>query len=293
MKRVFTIPLNQSRSAQFSEESLLINNVKDTTHSIGLFGDPLKFPFDHYYLNIILLLPAGDIHVISQPALDRSVNALWNTTFYNNSNVDKFYVSDLLQRNLGPFATPPCIVSRDLIAEGSRPVYDAFCSNDNNSSFLNIRLDFNRNYSIYTILVPLLAVFYLLGAIFILGRDQVATRVTITFGIFAFLFTFTPIINQMKPITNVPTIADLLVTLILIATILFTISSIISYILQSEWVVDIVVVIGMIGYYIVSSYYSGIIKWWLIPIIVIGVAYGLIVRKLKPREQDINQLVDK
>lgn len=59
--------------------------------------------FDHYYLNIILLLPAGNIPIESQSEIEGPVKTLWNH-LYSNPSIDKFQIADLLKRNFGPFA---------------------------------------------------------------------------------------------------------------------------------------------------------------------------------------------
>jgi hypothetical protein len=163
---------------------------------------------------------------------------------------------------------------------------------------LNVHIDFNRNNTKYAIIIPLFAIFFLLGTIFISesegrgekGKEHLIIRVTITVGIFAFLFAFVPIVNQMKPLTtlnNTPTIADFLITIIILATITFTMSSVISdsaikkYNVSAPWidvVAFLVIVIITLAY---VSVYPPNIRLWLIPVILLtlfGLGYGLLFR---------------
>jgi hypothetical protein len=154
-----------------------------------------------------------------------------------------------------------------------------------------ILVDFERNYTILILVIPLIAIFYLLGAIFIFDNtmDQIGSRLTLTLGIFALIFTLPDIINSMKPEVAVgPTIADSLLSLIIIATIVFTISSIISSspVIQKwfprhhRWI-DVGIFILMSGFVVTLLWnYSTSIIHWLVPIIILGMGYGLLLKVL-------------
>jgi hypothetical protein len=156
---------------------------------------------------------------------------------------------------------------------------------------MNVRYNFNRTYSIATIIIPIVAIFYLLGAIFLFenSSENIGKRLTLTLGIFALLFTLPNIISSLKPQTSAPTIADSMLSIIIIASIAFTISSILSStsILQ-KWfpkhysLIDGIVFIIISGF--VISYFSNYLfdseLWWLIPLIIFGLGYGLLLRAL-------------
>jgi hypothetical protein len=92
----------------------------------------------------------------------------------------------------------------------------------------------------------------------------------------------------MKPATSGPTIADSMLSIIIIATIAFTISSVISSSsIIRNWFPNRYTWIDGIVFLIVSglvvAYFSNFpfdITIWLIPIIVFGLGYGLLLRIL-------------
>src|SRR5262249_35143817 len=99
-------------------------------------------------------------------------------------------------------------------------------------TFLSLKFDVKRNYSIYAVIIPLLLVFYLLGAIFILSsRANLHKRVTLAVAVFAFIFAFTTVGENLKPLnpSGNPTFYDFLISTLVIATISFTVGSFISY----------------------------------------------------------------
>ena len=147
---------------------------------------------------------------------------------------------------------------------------------------MNIRLHFDRNHTIGIVIVPLIAIFFLLGGIFVFdARNNIAERLTLTLSIFAIIFTLPEIIDSMKPSAPGPTIADTLLSLIIISTMAFTVSSVIStrFTKHYGWI-DVVVFIIVAG--AVIMYFRDLILdislWWLIPIILIGLGYGLLLR---------------
>ena len=61
---------------------------------------------------------------------------------------------------------------------------------DYNSTFMDINMKFTRNYnSIGAIIAPIIGIFYLLGAIFILAENQLGNRLTLALSVFALIFT--------------------------------------------------------------------------------------------------------
>jgi hypothetical protein len=104
--------------------------------------------------------------------------------------------------------------------------------------------------------------------------------------VFALIFTLPEVINSMKPFASGPTIADSLLTVIIIASIAYTLGSVISSNsmikerapLLYRWTDKIVfllisgTVIGYLGTYPLD------IVLWLIPVILFGLGYGLLLR---------------
>lgn len=68
-------------------------------------------------------------------------------------------------------------------------------------SIWHLEIELARNHSISIVIIPLLAIFYLLGAIFIfeISSDNIGNILALTLGIFALIFTLPEIINSMKP----------------------------------------------------------------------------------------------
>jgi hypothetical protein len=237
----------------------------------ALTGDPSEFPFDHYSLNLRLVIPYNPQKAEFSNLLDESVKSNLDPPAFDNQSLQGNVACE--RANQSSYCD---LTKRDTIYP--KP------------SLWLIHYDFKRNYTVATITVPMLAIFYLLGAIFILEStmDQLTIRLAITLGIFVFLFTFTPIINQMKPPSTVPTVADSLVILILFATIAFSVSSVISgspvirnkFPQGSIWIDRIVflVVSAIIVWYFAVYKYSPEITIWIVPVIVFGLGYGLLLR---------------
>jgi hypothetical protein len=140
--------------------------------------------------------------------------------------------------------------------------------------------------------VPLLSIFYLLGAVFIFENtgDYIGNRLILTLGVFAVIFTLPQIIDSMKPSKPSPTLADSLLSIIIIGTIVFTISSVISNssVLRRKFPKGSIWLDG-IAFFIVSAIvifllymYSFNIIIWVIPMIrsndMCGLGYGLLLR---------------
>ena len=241
--------------------------------SFPIIGNASEFPFDLYSLDLRFVTPFN-YSLVSKNYYDKSINSSLITSIPDASMIKQIV---------------NCRFSNSSLCFMHKPGY--FPSIKNDSIFWLIHFDFKRNYTVDAITIPILAIFYLLGAIFILEStmDQLTIRLAITLGIFAFLFTFTPIINQMKPpsiVAKVPTIADSLVTVILVATIAFSVSSVISggpvirnkFPRGSIWIDRIVFffVSGVIIWYFRN--YSLDITIWIVPVIIFGLGYGLLLR---------------
>jgi hypothetical protein len=253
-----------------SSSDIFFSNTKNNTaivKNLTLFGDPSRFPFDKYYLNLTFAIPFEDPRIEYDYEIATSPKISWNSSinpveatttprseFYNN-----FFPNAMNTKSYNP----------------------------NSLGLMNFRLDFTRNYSISAIIVPLLAIFYLLGAIFILDStsEQLGSRLAITLSIFAFVFTISPILDHIKPLTaNIPTVADFLITTLIIATIAFSVGSVIScssviknrYQSRKVWIDrSIFIFIAIVIIYTSFSNYPDI-SIWLVPVILFGLGYGLI-----------------
>jgi hypothetical protein len=149
-------------------------------------------------------------------------------------------------------------------------------------------MKFSRNYTINGVIAPIIGIFFLLGAIFALPstQDQLPNRLALILGVFALIFSLPQLVNERKPTSSVPTVAETLISIIIVATISYAASSIVSSVVKKEpWVwIDLAVflfIIAVIIYFL--ERYPPDITIWLAPFIVVGLAYGLIVRVLKSK----------
>ena len=119
--------------------------------------------------------------------------------------------------------------------------------------------------------------------------DQVGNRLTLTLGIFALIFTLPEIINSMKPDNAAgPTIADSLLSLIIISTIGITVSSIFSsssvvqkwFPRRSGWIDGGMFVLMSAVIVILLRNYDPSVTTWLMPTIILGLGYGLLLKVL-------------
>jgi hypothetical protein len=259
-------------------ESLYMSpGERDRQQNFHLEGDPLSFPFDNYYKDLIIALPYKDL-TIDYNRGTKPVN-FPDTGFigasYSTNNPQLREISDCKPNSLG--TSNLCEPSEE--------------SNfKKGSSLVSVRFNFSRNFTILTLVIPILAIFYLLGALFIFENsgDQIGNRLALTLGIFALIFTLSELINPMKPQTSTPTIGDSLLSIIIISTIVFTISSIISSSpVVQKWFprrygwIDGIIFIIISGLVVVLLWnYNSSVTFWLVPIIIIGLGYGLLLRIL-------------
>jgi hypothetical protein len=259
---------------------------------LALLGEPIRFPFDKYQLNLVLAIPFRNITMQDvSGSFSSGVNSSWIPSIAY-SLVDSHNIG--IQSNFSTIN--PISKSEQYIFPWSSAINDTTSGRTaSNFTFVNLNTSFQRNNTIAAIIIPLFAIFYLLGAIFILGRtfEQLAIRVAITLSIFAFLFTFTPIINSIKPLTsnNIPTIADFLVTIIIVATIVFTVSSVVGSVISISikdnhsliaWIDRIAFLIIAVTLIYYGSSYPLDITVWLLPVILFGLCYGLLLRIFAP-----------
>jgi hypothetical protein len=252
--------------------------------SFSLVGDPESFPFDHYSLNLLFAFPFKNVKLNYTTFFDKSVNSSWNPTYTNSSfNMDKFMnqyrnIDCLLPANN---ETGFCVILHN---PDVRPDW-------NYLTFLNSHIEFKRNYTTSAIILPVFAIFYLLGAVFILANSDIANRLVLTVGIFALMFTLPQIINSLKNGISIPTVADSLLSLIVFSTIAYTISSVVSSssVVQRRfprhytWADGLVFILVSIIVIISLHNYSPSLRIWLIPVILIGLGYGLVIRISKQK----------
>jgi hypothetical protein len=104
----------------------------------------------------------------------------------------------------------------------------------------------------------------------------------------------------MKPLTlnNIPTIADFLVTIIIVATIVFTVSSVVGSVISISikdtevlkqrysplisWIDRIAFLIIAVTLIYYGSSYPLDITVWLLPVVLFGLCYGLLLRVFVP-----------
>ncbi len=105
-------------------------------------------------------------------------------------------------------------------------------------------------------------------------------------GVFALIFTLPQIANEIKPPSSAPTVADTLISIIIVATIAYAISSIISPAIKREsWILmDLTTFFIMSGIviYFLANYPLDIVMG-LIPLMMTALGYGLFVRIIKSK----------
>jgi len=127
-----------------------------------------------------------------------------------------------------------------------------------------------------------------------IDEDVDEIRLTLALSVFALIFTLPQFVKDLKPVTSTPTVADALIGIIIVAAIGYTVSSVISSIVKSRSgrFIDIIVffvISGIALYFLVQ--YPPDIYGWLIPAILLGLGYGLIiqiVRSRKDAKKEIN-----
>jgi hypothetical protein len=243
-----------------------LTKSQDINSSFSLFGPPTLFPFDTYYLNLITEIPISNATINdNQVNFAPAVNSSWIPhVSYNETNNESNPISEELCNKITEF-------------KGYQ-----LCKNVG-VTFKNIRITFERNYTIQAILIPIIAIFFLLGSIFVLKTlsEDLSNRLVLTLSIFAFIFTFTPIIDGIKP-TNIfsLTIADFLITVLIVATIAFSVSSVIASVYGRIWIdkVMLIFVVILILSYGYQFSYGGPTAWWVFPIIILGLGYGFLLK---------------
>jgi hypothetical protein len=284
----FVVRFNGEDKETGTSELSVGNDTSDfQTLFVPLMGDPSSFPFDHYFVNLLLFFPAENLRFPTEVFSDKAVNASWIlsyvTSSFNANEAIKRYSSinncNITGLVLLGFCSPNAIISDPSTLPDAKDRLS-------HSTILNVHLDFKRNYTIAIITLPVLAIFYLLGAVFILKNSNIGNRLALTVGIFALIFTLSQIITSMKPTTSGPTVADSLLSAIVFATIAYTVSSVIScnaavqrkFPRHYAWADAFVFILVSTVVIVILSGYNPELTSWLIPVILVGLGYGLLLR---------------
>ncbi len=245
--RTIGIQLDNQRFYYYNEKHIPLRT------SLPLLGNPAIYPFDHYDLNVTFAFPLPDTKII---------------------------LTD--ERNLIQFGDK--VTASWNIIPNPIPAY-----NNDNATIKEISVSLTRYLtSGLAIQTALVTVFLLLGGVFVLENtvEQLRNKLTITLGIFAFIFVLNQIIQPMKPIAeDYPTLADVLLFILMIGVIFYSVSSIIScryswYRGAKPFFIDfgaflaIIIAAGLI----ISLYYPQEISVWLVPWIIFALGYGLLMR---------------
>lgn len=238
-----------SRIIPYSLYETSFNNNQNPTYSnVTLAGNPLKFPFDSYDINTVVVVP--DKHI-----------AIDNNSFHSN---------DLMRDNWSINGTRSSI------------------SIVGNETHIIREIKIGRNlFQMFGIMTPIVGGFFLLGATTILrnSTDELAVKMTIIIGLFALVFSITPLITDKKPFTyGLYTTADGLITALLTMNVLYAAFAIISYRYPKNngrfeylgFALGIPIVLLAIPFKWDEA-------WQLIALIVLGLGYGFITRPLWPR----------
>jgi hypothetical protein len=255
----------EKKAVERSNVGVTLENSK--VFNSTLFGTPRLFPFDSYNLNLIAEIPIPNATINDhQVKFSPAVNSSWNphVTYSNTFN-----------------KTNP--ISKDLCGKTPPKFSDYGVCNNDGVTLKSISIIFKRNYTIHAILIPMLAIFFLLGSIFVLKSlsNELSNRLTLTLSIFAFVFTFSPIIDEMKP-SNIfsLTIADFLIAILIVSTIAFSVSSVIAAVYGRTWIDKsmLIAMIIVILYYGYQFDFGGASAWWVFPVVILGVGYGFLLK---------------
>ena len=286
INEVFEVPLTSGNFSMSPEDEIaeliaLFTKSEESIGPIPLIGDESMYPFDKYYSNLVYVFPLKNISFSNTEHLfsyDGSVTTNWNPYDFES----RMNHSNLILTNYNLTCVPEITSLCDVLHNPQGL---------NDSSLFYVKLLYERNFTIASVIVPILAIFYLLGAIFIFdsSSENISNILTLTLGIFAVIFSLPTIIDSFKPQTSTPTVADSMLSIIIIATISFTVSSVLSSspILQRWFPKRYSYIDGMV-YVIISGfailYLDKILLntelWWLVPVIIFGLGYGLLLRLL-------------
>jgi hypothetical protein len=319
-KNYFYIPINSTQSDK-SGCSFDISGSKKMF--LTLWGDTSNYPFDRYTLNIYFVPPPIEKKFIGAQANFSSLKSMKISPV--NTRIVNY--PDPLVRNLdhqclqiaksifpGPFVdrwlASKSQICPTIFGQGTPEPNSVRFEEINGTTYdnatdalrsriplLNVQVQLERaiqtDHTIAVIIIPILSIFYLLGATFMFEQtkgdsDAIANRLLLTLGIFALIFTLPGILDEMKPETSASTIGDSLLSIIVVASIAFTVSSIILstptiqgwFPSRFTWIDGITFIIISIVVIVLLWNYNLSITLWLVPIIIFGLGYGLLLRIL-------------
>lgn len=323
-KNYFAIPINGTQSDN-SGCSFDISGGKKMW--LSLWGDASDYPFDRYTFNIYFVPPPMEKKFIDAKTtfvplksmkVSHANHSIINypdpfvrnfdhqcpriaKSIFGGPFVDRWFVSSsqICPPNFGPDTPEPNSVRFEDINETSYAnSTDALRSH---IPLINVQVKLERgierDHTIAVIIIPILSIFYLLGATFMFEQtkgdpnapdDAIGNRLLLTLGVFALIFTLPEILDQMKPETSASTVGDSLLSIIVVATIAFTVSSIITstgtikrwFPSRFTWIDGITFIIISIVVILLLWNYNLYITLWLVPIIIFGLGYGLLLRIL-------------
>jgi hypothetical protein len=139
-----------------------------------------------------------------------------------------------------------------------------------------------ENTNILLIIIPIFAVFALVGATPIIKTTNITERLALTLGVAALIFALQTTVNSVKPLTPVNTIIDFLTLSLIFAVVLFTIGSMIGWWLElrrpyHDIVATAAAILAVTIFYYIYWYDGTTAPLW-IYLYVIFLSYGLIVK---------------
>lgn len=213
------------------------------TKTLYLIGNRTDFPFDNrYYLRLNATLPIKDADL----SLD-------------NSNPNLAEISGAWRINS----------AHEKISDKNNPQQI-------------ISISFDRNDTSYReIQIVIALMFFPLGAILLLGNkiEDLTNRLALAIGVFAFIFTLTPIIDSVKPLTfGKMSIADFSIVIALVAAISFMVFSVLYYRFKTIFI-DIAAfgIVAAFAVFLLGQYQLNF-PFWFIPLLIFELGFGLLIK---------------
>lgn len=253
----------------YSENSPLKDGPLSTMLTLPLEGEPWLYPFDKYSTMTNLTVPFAVVKSTRSDLIMEDIADYWHHEVVRNKTL---YCS-----------TIRCIEN-----------FESSLKTDDYDTVQRIEIAFSRNpYIALGISLPLFAIFYLLGGIFLIQKhhDQLTNKLAISIGAFVFIFAFTEVTNSLKPSTGgIPTIADLMIFSAAIATIGYSIGGIFETHYKKRRHIDKFVLIAVstiiVIIFIFQQGYPPTLIMLILSGMIGGLGYGMLVRQLRPGKLD-------
>ena len=193
---------------------------------VSVAGNQSGYSFDDYSKSLDLLVPVSDATIQEDFSDSHNIGG-WNTrtldtTISRSNETRKQLISHLLQAAYG--------CGTDDIGIEFKEICDP-----NNYALYNISFSLARTHTIYAVIIPLYAIFFLLGISLVFDRERITDRLTITFGVFILIFALPQLIDSEKPLTfGEWTVADYVMMIVVLVAVTYTIFSVLSYKLKSN-----------------------------------------------------------